>query len=209
MCENSWQHAKWYLKDSESWREKRFSSVRDENCTHHARLNQVMPSYSKAWWLGHQAMCLSETFIPWNKQESLAYLNSETVCAAGCYWAAFFVVVFNKKTELRVQSSTIVLLSAYFSTVGKLFHLMWLLVDFLFLCHPDFPTCKAQKTKHSAGVSATYRLILRCWSSPGWQRWRWRRCPQLERDILISPWVYPCRWTQKEGPRETGHREVT
>lgn len=91
-----------------------------------------MPSYSKAWWLWHQAMCLSETFIPWNKQESLAYLNSETVCAAGCYWAAFFVVVFNKKTELRVQSSTIVLLSAYFSTVGKLFHLMWLLVDFLF-----------------------------------------------------------------------------
>lgn len=150
MCDNSWQHAKWYLKDSDRWRKKkRFSSVRDKNCTHHARLSQVMPSYSKAWWLWHQAMCFSKTFIPWNKQESPAYLNSATVCAAGCYWDEYEHPFFflNKKTELRVQSSTIVLLSAYFSTVGKLFHLMWLLVDFLFLCHPDLPHMQSTKNK--------------------------------------------------------------
>lgn len=46
-----------------------------------------------------------------------------------------------------MQSSTIVLLSAYFSTVGKLFHFMWLLIDFLFLCHPDFPHMQSTKNK--------------------------------------------------------------
>lgn len=42
----------------------------------------------------------------------------------------------------------------------------------------------------------TYQLNLRCWSSPGWRCWRWRRCLQRGRDILISRWVYPWRRTQ-------------
>lgn len=42
----------------------------------------------------------------------------------------------------------------------------------------------------------TYRQSLQCWSSPGWRRWRWQRCLQRGRDILISHSVCPCRWSQ-------------
>ena len=47
-----------------------------------------------------------------------------------------------------------------------------------------------------SATTSTYQLILRCWSSPGWRYWRWRRCPQRGRGTRRSRWVYPCRCAQ-------------
>lgn len=58
-----------------------------------------------------------------------------------------------------------------------------------------------------------YQQSLRCWSSPGWRCWRWRRCLQRGRDILISHSVCPCSSSVSGGlflwlflaKREAGH----
>lgn len=55
----------------------------------------------------------------------------------------------------------------------------------------------------------TYQPSLRCWSSPGWRCWRWRRCPRLGRDILIWRWVYPCRCGSRALTYAPSSRPVT
>lgn len=56
-------------------------------------------------------------------------------------------------------------------------------------------TLKSKSNFKRPKWEGAYRQSLRCWSSPGWRRWRWQRCLQRGRDSLRSHSVCPCRWS--------------